>query len=166
MPVKVHFRTRIYSTHQRKLLLFIPHLRKKVNRIHKKQPQMRLFQNNFRGYMTSSHKKSCGSHSSHTPRLSVFCPRAVQKALRYLRQRDSFSLQLVEKLPGFYISGNRTEYWALFRNIVEGQFLPLDRRGCSTKKILQCRRIGLFIHDPSPFWCFLILAELRYMHIL
>jgi len=36
LPVKVHFRTRICSTHQRKLLSFIPHLRKKVNRMHKK----------------------------------------------------------------------------------------------------------------------------------
>ena len=35
LPVKVHFRTRIYSTHQRKLLSFIPHLCKKVNRIYK-----------------------------------------------------------------------------------------------------------------------------------
>ena len=30
----------------------------------KKQPQMRLFQNNFRGYMTSSHKEN-ELHSSH-----------------------------------------------------------------------------------------------------
>ena len=35
LPVKVHFRTRIYSTHQRKLPSFIPHLCKKVNRIYK-----------------------------------------------------------------------------------------------------------------------------------
>ena len=33
--VKVHFRTRIYSTCQQKLLSFIPYLHKKVNRIHK-----------------------------------------------------------------------------------------------------------------------------------
>ena len=32
LPVKVHFRTRIYSTHQRKLLSLISHLCKKVNR--------------------------------------------------------------------------------------------------------------------------------------
>ena len=43
LPVKVRFRTRIYSTHQRKLLSLISHLCKKVNRMHKKQPQMRLF---------------------------------------------------------------------------------------------------------------------------
>ena len=61
LPVKVHFWTRIYSTCQQKLILYIPHLCKKVNRMHKKQPQMRLFQNDFRGYMTSSHKKECGS---------------------------------------------------------------------------------------------------------
>ena len=70
---------------------------------------MRLFQNNFRGYMTSSHKKN-ESYSSYIPRLSVFCLCVVQKALRYLRQRHSFSLQLVEKLPDFHISGNRSKY--------------------------------------------------------
>ena len=39
LPVKVHFRIRIYSTYQRKLLSLISHLCKKVNRMHKKQPQ-------------------------------------------------------------------------------------------------------------------------------
>jgi hypothetical protein len=75
LPVKVHFWTRIYSTCQQKLLLFIPHLCKKVNRIYKKQPQMRLFQNDFRGYMTSSHKKECGSthHISRVVSLLSLC---------------------------------------------------------------------------------------------
>ena len=35
LPVKVHFRTRIYSTCQQKLILYISHLCKKVNRIYK-----------------------------------------------------------------------------------------------------------------------------------
>jgi len=41
----------------------------------KKQPQMRLFQNDFRGYMTSSHKKECGSthHISRVVSLLSLC---------------------------------------------------------------------------------------------
>ena len=54
------------------------------------------------------------------PALSVFCPRVVQKALRYLRQHDSFSPQLVKKFPDLYISGNRVWYHTFFRDIVEG----------------------------------------------
>ena len=75
LPVKVHFWTRIYSTCQQKLLSLISHLCKKVNRMHKKQPQMRLFQNDFRGYMTSSHKKECGSthHISRVVSLLSLC---------------------------------------------------------------------------------------------
>ena len=75
LPVKVHFWTRIYSTCQQKLILYISHLCKKVNRIYKKQPQMRLFQNDFRGYMTNSHKKECGSthHISRGVSLLFLC---------------------------------------------------------------------------------------------
>ena len=50
---------------------------------------MRLFQNDFRGYMTSSHKKNVDQLIIY-PALLVFCLCVVQKALRYLRQRSGF----------------------------------------------------------------------------